>query len=1063
MMMMDPASSGGGPGEPSSAPGTSPDTDGDTTPKPRPVATSELEIIESKIRSHVYSARIRISEYYKDYDRLHSGFISYGQFRRCLSMSIEKGPQLSDGEYGVLQRHYDTRGNGTVNYSAFIESVDKVFGERYLEKTPTLSVEAPGAWIKDIRPLSPKTQARCLELIDRIRAYVRHHGFDVKSWYRDFDKHNSGFVTVNQYRRGFPASLLTAEEIDTLLVMYKDHGTDTVNYFKFNVHVNRKVRPPRVEPSNRLVPQKAADEHPMRAPVGTEVLLESNDPSPRTVPTAAAALAHIQKLVYVQRIRLVDLFRDYDRHNLGLVTENQFRAAMKQAELLISRAETDAVVAAFRCADGRVSYRDFCAQVDEIFTSHKVEADPTFQLAPPDREALIKHTNTLSAEDEAIYAQVIERLQQQIGRRRINMMSFFKDLDRRAGGCGQITKSQFARLLSLAGLEISQKELYVLLDKHQDPYHVNYINFVHEVDASTKRRDSTNQYETIEPLVIPDRSLGDLLDTIQRQVYMKGLRMCEFLRDFDRSKTGTISRPDFVRALNHMGLQLTPGEAQTLADHFMAPDKPERCRWRDFERHVEEAHGHYTDLEKTPTLRVVPPALANPAEHPHTRPLAAVEHVQLRETLVSLRAHLQRRSTSMKPQFHSFDKLRTGRVTRAQLRQVLSWVEAEVSDAAFELICRNWTDVGFGDFCYQPFIALVEAQDPLAPVDTPPLGPRPGDQAAPGCPSVNKMLHSGMPIDVGRASAIPAAGCGLTTGTGGGVVAMAALARPAPLPRIPDDDLDALLLRMKSKVKTERIRVYDALRDFDGLNCGRITRGEFERALDWLSFQLDRVEIASVADRYAVARGGSGGGSGRNPLAGLVNYRAFSDDMEAVFTQKHLERTPTAKVAEFKPLWHEHGQPRAVALPQGAGGACIAGGAGRGNEAWGPSHDAALSQLMHSLAEDLRQRRMYFLLRYLEDHDKIHNGTITRTQFMSAMSAAGCELMEADVALIVAHYALQDHDDNIDYLSFNRDLTEMSKQVWKKGETASIAEAVEARRRASAAASPAPSSRGSAV
>jgi hypothetical protein len=65
------------------------------------------------------------------------------------------------------------------------------------------------------------------------------------------------------------------------------------------------------------------------------------------------------------------------------------------------------------------------------------------------------------------------------------MMSFFKDFDKRAGSCGQITKSQFARLLSLTGLQVSPDELYVLLDKYQDPHHVNYLNFVHEVDMDS--------------------------------------------------------------------------------------------------------------------------------------------------------------------------------------------------------------------------------------------------------------------------------------------------------------------------------------------------------------------------------------------------------------------------------------------------------------------------------------------------------------------------------------------------------------------------------------------------
>jgi hypothetical protein len=97
----------------------------DTCPNMDLAQRQELEMIESKIRSHVYSARLRISEYFKDYDRLHSGYISKSRFRRCLALSVEKGILLVDRDFEVLCCAYDTRQNNTVNYNAFIDSIDK--------------------------------------------------------------------------------------------------------------------------------------------------------------------------------------------------------------------------------------------------------------------------------------------------------------------------------------------------------------------------------------------------------------------------------------------------------------------------------------------------------------------------------------------------------------------------------------------------------------------------------------------------------------------------------------------------------------------------------------------------------------------------------------------------------------------------------------------------------------------------------------------------------------------------------------------------------------------------
>ncbi|ORZ38445.1 hypothetical protein BCR44DRAFT_1428282 [Catenaria anguillulae PL171] len=960
-----------------------------------PRQRSPVDIVEDRIRSHVFHARIRISEYFKDYDRLHSGYISFSQFRRCLAVCIEKGPRLSDNEFNLLCDKYDTRRDGTVNYLRFIDSIDKVFGGRNLEKTPTLSVDAPGQWLRDPRPLSPSVEAKCLELIERIRVYVRHHGFDVKSWYRDFDSHNSGIVTVNQYRRGFPPNLLTPEEMDVLMLMFHDHGAETVNYKKLNTLVNRRSPIQPDQSGNRLVPTNAAAPH-HHAPVGTEIILESS----QAVLTHEAVsldrtLEEIKRYAYIQRIRMVDFFRDYDHHNQGIVSEHQFCAALKLVKVNLSKAQLDMLLSTYRSQDGRINYRSFCDTIEEIFTTRAVEKNPVLEVALPDRNSLIKQVNKLSPEDEAVYESVITRIRRKVDERRINTLSFFKDLDKKAGGCYQVTKSQFARLLSLAGLEVTQKELFVLLDKFQDPHHINYINFVHEASPldEHERLPKMHKVEEEESYSVPDRDVNALLITIQNQVYMKSLRVCEFLRDYDRSRTGCY---------------------ELLANHFKHPEKRDCCRWRDFEQWIERSHGYLSDLEKRPSYRIQPPSVAIPAIHPRTEQLTLHENASLYEILTSLRAHISRRATSMKTQFHSFDKLRTGRVTRAQLRQVLSWVEADVSDSAFELICRNWTDVELGDFCYLPFLATVESESHDAKPDPmPPQPPTLSTEHLADDPQELEKRHTGMPIDVGFASSIPAAGNGLNTGSGGGVIVEAGQAKPKPLVPLSDDELSTLLLRLKSKIKTERIRVYDALRDFDPRRCGRITRGCFERGLNRFNFQLNRREVFTLTNRYAVPST-----DGNGPP--MVDYRAFSDDME-VFTVKGLEQAPTAEVPEFRPIWHE--------LRLRASG-----------------KEAALSLIMHAIAESLRQRRMYFLLRYLEDHDKIHNGTIPREKFHSAMIAAGCRLTEAEVDLIVAGYALEDHDDNIDYLAFNRDLMEMSKEVWK-GET-NLVEAIEGRRHA---------------
>jgi Ca2+-binding EF-hand superfamily protein len=351
------------------------------------------------------------------------------------------------------------------------------------------------------------------------------------------------------------------------------------------------------------------------------------------------------------------------------------------------------------------------------------------------------------------------------------------------------------------------------------------------------------------------------------------------------------------------------------------------------------ALGYHTQLERFPTLRVEPKVPLSHTLQPTTRLLTVEEKNVAEDALSLIKAHLVRRSTGMKEVFQSFDKLRTGRVTRAQFRQVLSWVEADVGDHGFEILCAQFTDTTLGDFCYLPFVARVDKDEDTHPNPTcPTLSILQTDETSTASPDVEQILH-----------------------------------------------------RLKTKVKTERIRVYDALRDFDPLHCGRITVSEFLRAIDRYQFTLTPTEQNALAQRYLLPK--------RVHASQEVDYRRFSDELESVFTQKNMEQNPTTDPIPFAANWHAHRQDpveRAAAVPR----------------------------VLRALAADLKQRRMYVLLRYLEDHDKIHNGTITASQFRSAMSAAGCSLTLRDSETLCAHYALVDLPDAVDYLNFHRDLAE---------------------------------------
>ena len=161
--------------------------------------------------------RIRLKELFQDYDKLRSGLMTSSQFRRCVVASMDKGvvSPLTEAEIDILIDNYRVPRTDMVRWRAFVESIDKgnlqiwpfclfssganndrhiisisVFGARKLESSPTSS---DAEVVKPFRrPLSPTSELMLQEVIERLRSYVKHHGSDVKSWFKDFDKYNNG-------------------------------------------------------------------------------------------------------------------------------------------------------------------------------------------------------------------------------------------------------------------------------------------------------------------------------------------------------------------------------------------------------------------------------------------------------------------------------------------------------------------------------------------------------------------------------------------------------------------------------------------------------------------------------------------------------------------------------------------------------------------------------------------------------------------------------------------------------------------------------------------------------
>ncbi|KAJ3249971.1 hypothetical protein HK104_007527, partial [Borealophlyctis nickersoniae] len=338
------------------------------------------------------------------------------------------------------------------------------------------------------------------------------------------------------------------------------------------------------------------------------------------------------------------------------------------------------------------------------------------------------------------------------------------------------------------------------------------------------------------------------------------MRISEFFRDFDKLRSYSIPRPEFVRGMNRIGCPMSEQEYEAVADVYADAERKGCCRWKDFERDIDRVFGE-THLETRPSL-VPPPAPMQMYPFPTGQPLDPAESLMLQSILNKIRDHLSLRQSSIKPFFKDFDKLCTGHVTKTQFRQCLTFIQCNVTDQEFKVLSKRYTNpplpttagggaIAYGTaasttpgaekdyikdggerICYLTFLKEMEGgvgSGIGGGTRTVVYHQQPQPQQQQLVQTQRReptfVYESGEFVGVEQAPG------------GGGKPGMYVSSSGRVLP-LTDSETHKLMLRLKTKVKTERIRVVDFMSDFDHLRHGKITHNEFKRGLKVLFTNL---------------------------------------------------------------------------------------------------------------------------------------------------------------------------------------------------------------------------------
>eukprot|EP00811_Abedinium_folium_P030962 NODE_4999_length_1821_cov_13.064345.p1 GENE.NODE_4999_length_1821_cov_13.064345~~NODE_4999_length_1821_cov_13.064345.p1 ORF type:complete len:517 (+),score=181.25 NODE_4999_length_1821_cov_13.064345:66-1553(+) len=451
-------------------------------PASSPRTNAAIPELIVRIQKNVYPRRIRVREFFLNFDSLRSGRCTRQQFARALGLI---GMRLVDAEVEALTAYYTERGPRVqkpqeINYEKFCQAVDEVFVISKLEGCPHPDVPEPGSTLRlAFQPNAVADEERLEHILCKCQRLCETRGVVLKYCFQDFERSASaapasvnprmaGKVTINQFRRHFPFKKEFSEDDLNLLI---DRYTTENGDFHFQALHNE-------------VSEVVSDE-PQPFP------RSDHNPRPDTNEWSHHRLTPVQKLqakVVEKRVRLYEHFQDFDALRKGHCTVGQVKTvfAILNLERELERADFDALIGGFLREDGMFCYRDFCSAIDNAFTTPGLDKAPDLTLAMPDATTTAparRNRRTLTLTQKQQVQDLEEMIRSRVRVRRPQLRQRFRDMDRT--NRNHITRSQFARVMHMLGFELSAANLESLCAVYCDfgnHSEFNYLDFCASCD-----------------------------------------------------------------------------------------------------------------------------------------------------------------------------------------------------------------------------------------------------------------------------------------------------------------------------------------------------------------------------------------------------------------------------------------------------------------------------------------------------------------------------------------------------------------------------------------------------
>ena len=149
---------------------------------------SDIEDIISRIRQECKEKRVRIAEFFRDFDRLRSGDVTIPQARIALNMAKL---DFSKSEFDTIIDNYPGKKSGFLNWKALDDAIESAFTIKNLERKVDGEEHHLGRSTVSFKKATGKSDsAIALSVVDRFREKIIRERLNAKSFFQSWDRHN---------------------------------------------------------------------------------------------------------------------------------------------------------------------------------------------------------------------------------------------------------------------------------------------------------------------------------------------------------------------------------------------------------------------------------------------------------------------------------------------------------------------------------------------------------------------------------------------------------------------------------------------------------------------------------------------------------------------------------------------------------------------------------------------------------------------------------------------------------------------------------------------------------